>query len=89
VEKFPVFSLVIRDLAGETSSLQTVPTAIQSASPGFVEPERGSRPKTPWLRGVLGEGPGEGEPETARCGLGRRRSRCSSLLPSSAVRIRS
>jgi hypothetical protein len=45
-------------------------------------------PKTPCLRGVLGAGLGEGEPETASSGLGRRRSRCSSLLPSWAVRIR-
>ena len=46
-------------------------------------------PKTPWCRGVLGEGPGEAEPETAGFGPGRRRSPCLSLLPSWPVRIRS
>jgi hypothetical protein len=46
-------------------------------------------PPTPWLRGVLGEGRGEGEPETAGYGLGRRLGRCLSPLPSWAVRIRS
>ena len=34
----------------------------------------GRPPKTPRSRGVLGEGPGEAEPETARYGLGRRLS---------------
>ncbi len=88
-EKFPVLSLSIRDMATETSSLQTGSSAIQSASPGFGRPGRDSSPKTPWFRGVLGEGLGEPEPETAGSGLGRRRSRCLSLLPSWAVRIRS
>ncbi len=46
----------------------------------------GRPPKTPRLRGVLGEGPGEAEPETVRYGLGMRRSWHLSLLPSSAVR---
>jgi len=45
-------------------------------------------PKTPWFRGVLGERPGEPEPETAGSGLRRRRSWCLSLLPSWPVRIR-
>ena len=45
-------------------------------------------PKTPWFRGVLGEGSGEPEPETVGSGRGSRCIRESSLLPSSAVRIR-
>jgi len=88
-EKFPVFSLLIRDMASETSSLQTGSSAIQSASPGFGRPGRVLAPKNPVVSRVLGEGPGEAEPETAGSGPGRRRSRCLSLLPSSAVRIRS
>ena len=46
-------------------------------------------PQTPCLRGVLGDGPCEPEPETAGSGRGWRRSQCFSLLPSWAVRIRS
>jgi hypothetical protein len=44
-------------------------------------------PKTPCIRGVLGEGPGEGEPETGGCGLGRRRGAGLCLLANSAVRF--
>jgi len=45
-------------------------------------------PKTPWLRGVMGERPGEAEPETAGSRRGRRRGPCLSVLPGSAVRLR-
>ena len=47
---FPAFSLVIRDLAGETSSLQTAPTAIQSAAAETSGAHRGfgrERPAIP------------------------------------------
>jgi hypothetical protein len=36
--------------------------------PRLTRPERGTGPKTPWFRGVLGEGPAKAEPET----VGRR-----------------
>jgi hypothetical protein len=39
---FPVLSLQIRDLPSETSSLQTAPTATQSAFPETASQERGS-----------------------------------------------
>jgi hypothetical protein len=56
-EKFPVFSLSIRDMASETSSLQTGSTAIQSASPGFGRPDRGVATQNPAVSGGFGPGP--------------------------------
>ena len=54
--KFPVFSLFIRELAGqtrETGSLQTVRTANQSAfSLSDLRPQP-DRPKTPAISGFL------------------------------------
>jgi hypothetical protein len=71
---FPAFSLVIRDSPGETSSLQTGSTAIQSAAAETRRLERGSVPQSPAVaRGF---------------GLWERRSGGLSLLPSWAVRIR-
>jgi hypothetical protein len=50
---FPAFSLVIRDLAGETSSLQTASTAIQSAAAETSRAHRGIGREIPAIPRVL------------------------------------
>jgi hypothetical protein len=54
---FPAFSLVIRDSPGETSSLQTGSTAIQSAAAETRRLERGSVPQSPAVARGFGRGP--------------------------------
>jgi hypothetical protein len=71
-EKFPVFSLSIRDMASETSSLQTGSTAIQSASPGFVELERGMAAQNPAV--ARGFGRGRWRSRTGDCAFGARKT---------------
>ena len=88
MEDFPVFSLQIRDLRLETGSLQTVPTATQSAAAETLRSQRGASQKIPRFRGVLADRLRATEPETEGSGHSGRCHPRFSLLPSWAVRIR-